>query len=102
MTVALVLVVSVWFSIQILKVREPNAGLLILHYNVYTGIDAIRPWGFAYLLPLVWLLFTCVDMAWAFGVYREDSYQAWTFLLLASAWSIPWIMTLWHLVRINR
>jgi len=101
-TAALTLVVSLWFCFQIFNVREHSQGLLVLHYNVYTGIDAIGSWGWAYLLPLAWLVFTAVDMAWAFGVYREDIYQAWTFILIAAAWSIPWMITLWHLVRINR
>lgn len=100
-TGVIVLLASIWFCAQIFRLRSTSTGLLVLHYNVYTGIDAIRPWGWGFLLPCIWLLVTLVDMAWAFGVYREDAYQAWAFVLIAAGWSIPWIMTLWHLVRMN-
>lgn len=96
-----VLIASAWFSWQIVGLRHAPQGLLVLHYNVYFGIDALRAWGWMFVFPAVWILCTCIDLLWMFGVYREDLYQAWALLFLMIVWSIPWTMLLWHLVRIN-
>ncbi len=91
-----------WFIARIVPLRYAGNGQLVLHYNVYVGIDALGSWGWLLVAPLVWFVMVALDLLWAFGVYREDLYQAWTFLLLAPLWSLPWIVALWHLVRINQ
>ncbi len=101
-TALVVLVGSVWFSWQVIHLRHAPQGLLVFHYTIYFGIDAMKPWGWMFVLPLTWILWTVVDVLWAFGVYREDMHQAWALLFAASVWSIPWMMTLWHLVRMNQ
>lgn len=100
-TVFVVVVASLWFSVQVIALRHTTQGLLVLHYNVYFGIDAIKHWAWMLLLPATWVLCTLVDVLWVFGVYRADAYQAWSLLSIALLWSIPWMMTLWHLVGIN-
>jgi hypothetical protein len=100
-TVACVFSTTIWFCTRVIGLRTIDQGHLVLHYTIEGGIDAIRVWQAAFLLPLTWCLFTGLDLVWAFGVYREDAYQAWMFFMLALAWSIPWMFTLWHLIRIN-
>ncbi len=101
-TAFFVLLGSAWFMMQMFFLHRLTGGSLVLHYNIYLGIDTIAAWGWAMMIPVVWILFTLVDFLWAFGVYRQDVYQAWAFLIIAALWSIPWMMTLWHLVVINR
>lgn len=94
---------SAWFIARMAALHgQATGGLMVLHYNIYVGIDAIGPWGWIFLFPAAWLVLVMADLVWAYGIYREDLYQAWSFLLLAMLWSIPWMMALWHLVRINQ
>ena len=101
-TVVFALGISSWFVWQIIKLRHTANGLLVLHHNVYVGIDAIKPWWWAFGLPLVWLGCLSVDMLWAFGAYRKNAYQTWALLFVASAICVPYFLTLWQLIRINR
>lgn len=100
-TSILVLTMSGWFGYRVLGLRGSSGGRLVLHYSVEWGIDAIQPWYWALVFPATWLIVTVVDLLWAFGVYREDRYQSWVFFSFALGWSIPWVMVLWHLIRIN-
>lgn len=100
-TVAVLLMVNSWFIVHIIELREISNGMLVVHDNAYFGIDAVKPWPWTLLLPVLWITVTGVDLVWAFGVYRQDSYQSWTLFFIAMAWSIPWSMFLWHLIRIN-
>ena len=101
LTVLFVLGGVSWFITNIIPLRYASNGQLVLHYNIYVGIDALGAWGWLFVPPLVWVAVVALDIAWAFGVYREDIYQSWTFLLFAPLWSLPWMVALWHLVRIN-
>lgn len=93
---------SGWFIANMIALRHQVLGPIVLHYNIYVGVDALGAWGWIFLFPVVWLGMLMADFAWAFGVYREDVYQAWCFFFLAAVWSIPWMMALWHLVKINQ
>lgn len=101
-TACLLLATTVWFSAKVISLRHVEGGQLVLHYSVELGIDAIRPWAWALFLPAVWLMVTVLDLLWAFGIYRDDVYQSWAFFGIALAWSIPWMLALWHLIRINQ
>ncbi len=101
-TVVFGIIGSAWFIAHMLPLRHATHGRLVLHYSVYFGIDAIKPWGWLFALPVCWIVSVMIDVVWSLGVYREDAYQAWAILFVASISSIPWMMTLWHLIGINR
>ncbi len=100
MTFFLVLTSSLWFLWKIIPARRPN-GTAVLHYTIYLGIDAVRPWWWVFFLPLTWILVTALDLLLAFGYHRKDPHFSFSLFALALAWSVPWVVALFYLVRIN-
>lgn len=78
-----------------------RAGTVILHYNIYLGIDEIRPWPWIFLLPAAWVSITALDLAFAFGLYRVDPHFSSSLVVLALAWALPWLGALFYLSLIN-
>ena len=91
---------SAFFLWKILPARH-STGTLVLHYNVYFGVDEIRPWGWIFFPPAAWIFITAMDLAIAHGFYRTDPHFSSVLILLSCAWSVPWIITLYHLARMN-
>lgn len=69
--------------ILVLFVR-PQQSLVILHYNVYFGVDLIGDWMQAYLIPSIGLLFLAVNTLLARSFYNQKERVAAYVLLLAS------------------
>lgn len=78
-----------------------QAETVIVHYNIYLGIDQVRPTHWLFLIPLVWWVFTLVDVGIAYGLYHKDPQLAMSLLYLALAWSVPWLVTLYYLTVVN-
>ncbi len=57
---------------------------LILHYNVYFGIDITRPWWEAYYIPAVGSIFLLVNISLAYYFYLQKERIASYLLLLTS------------------
>lgn len=91
---------SAFFLWKTLPARH-GSGTLILHYNVYFGVDEIRSWEWVFLLPAAWIILTVADVVIAYGFHHTDPHFSAALILLSCAWSIPWIITLYSLTRIN-
>lgn len=72
------------FGILAFFVRQTET-LLILHYNVYFGVDLLGAWWQAYVLPVLSLLFFSVHLLLAYRFYRNAERIAAYLLLLASS-----------------
>ena len=57
---------------------------LILHYNVYFGIDITHPWWEAYLIPTVGSILLLVNFLLAYHFYDQKERVASYLLLLTS------------------
>lgn len=57
---------------------------IVLHYNVYLGVDVIGDWWQAYSLPVISNLFLLVDTILAYLFYQKKERLAAYIFLLAS------------------
>lgn len=97
---ALPLFLGLWFLLQVLPVAKAS-GSLVYHYNIYLGIDDVRTWWWAFILPLTWLVFTLADLVVAYGVYRTDTHLSAALVSFAVAWGLPWAGALFYLYLFN-
>ncbi len=98
---ALLLIVGTTFFFWRTLSRPRQNGSVILHYNVYLGIDEIGAWPWAFLLPGVWLAATALDLAFAYGSYRADPHLAVSLVASAALLAIPWAVALYYLSVVN-
>ena len=99
-TLILVVAGSAAFFWRVIPARRA-AGTMVIHYNIYLGIDEVRGWGWVFLLPSVWLLLTLVDLWWAFGAYHHDPHLAASLVSLALLSALPCAGALYYLARMN-
>jgi hypothetical protein len=92
--------VSAWFLSSVLPVARAN-GTFAYHYNIYLGIDDIRPWGWAFALPAAWIGLTVLDLLVAYGYYRKDVVLASSLFALSALWALPWSSALFYLALVN-
>ena len=59
--VALMFVGTVPFFVYRLLPHAYRSGTVVLHYNVYFGIDRIQTWGWMFFLPFLWLCLLVFD-----------------------------------------
>jgi hypothetical protein len=71
------------WAILILFIRL-SSGNIILHYNVYFGVDKIGGWKNAFLLPLIGLAVFLINLLLAAYLYRKKERIASYILLVAS------------------
>lgn len=100
LTVAIVLAMSAYYLWRTLPSAQEH-DFVVMHYNVYLGIDDVRSWPWIFFLPTLWILLTLADIALAFGFYRADSQFSLSLILSAFAWSLPWAGALFYLSIIN-
>lgn len=84
----------------ILPARK-QSGTLIVHYNIYFGIDDVRQWAWIFLLPCLWLFFLVCDVVFALSISKYDPQAASSLLVIALFLSLLTIIGFYCLVRIN-
>lgn len=62
---------------------EPTNELVPFHYNIYLGIDLIKPWWHLYQLPLIGLIIFLINFSLAFITYKDNKLLSY-FLIFAS------------------
>lgn len=78
-----------------------ESGTVVLHYNIYLGIDDVVAWPWAFFWPGIWLVLTGLDIILAFGWYRTDPHLSTSLFVFAAAWAIPWALALYYLTLAN-
>ncbi|MSR85436.1 hypothetical protein EXS71_03330 [Candidatus Uhrbacteria bacterium] len=91
---------SIYFLWKLLPARH-DSPTMVIHYNIYLGIDQIQSWHWIWFLPGIWSVLTLLDLILAYGWYRGEFHLAWSLVILSIAWSIPWFISLVYLIRIN-
>ncbi len=75
---------------------------IILHYNVYFGVDMIGDWWQAYFLPLITLIITLINTVLAYFFYKNKERIISYILLLASLLSqVGGAIAIGSIIRIN-
>ena len=98
-TLAMVVLGSSWFLWRVIPHRQ--SGTLVLHYNVYLGVDEVRAWEWILLLPGIWFIVSLVDVLCGYGFYHRDPQLAGSLIGLAFFWSVPWMIALYYLTLVN-
>lgn len=63
---------------------KPNDLPIVLHYNVYFGVDVIGDWRQVFLLPAIGLVFMIINGMLSYALYaRRERIAAYVFLLTA-------------------
>lgn len=94
------LIVSIVYVVRLFPVRGQSS-TFVLHSNVYLGIDDVRTFAWAFLPLAIWVGCTFVDLVIAYGSFRNDLQFSLSLALLACVWSVPWIIGLSYLLRLN-
>lgn len=81
LSVAFLMNVATW--LVLLFAVSPKRGTVILHYNVYLGVDMVGPYGQVFLVPAIGLLFLVVNGFLAAFLYNSWERIAAYMLLLA-------------------
>ena len=75
---------------------------IVLHYNVYLGVDVIGDWWQAYFLPIISNLFLLVNTFLAYFFYqKKERLAAYIFLLASFFVSAGILIAIVGLVMIN-
>lgn len=77
------LFLSVSFGILLFFIR-PREAPIVLHYNVYFGVDLLGAWWQAYLLPIGGILILLAHLILARFFYREKDRIAAYLILLST------------------
>ncbi|MFA6973860.1 MAG: hypothetical protein WC238_03965 [Parcubacteria group bacterium] len=72
----------IWFGLKIFIV--PVDLPIILHYNVYFGVDMLGDWRQVYILPLLGLILLIINLSLALHFYSQKERIASHILLMAT------------------
>ena len=78
-----------------------RSGVLVLHYNIYLGIDDVRAWPWIFLSPGIMLLILLTNTSIAFGLYRTDTLAARTLMVVSVVLVAIWIVSSFFLIHVN-
>lgn len=98
---ALIVTVTTGFYLWKMLAHARADGTVVLHYNIYLGIDDVVAWPWAFFWPGIWLMLTALDILLAFGWYRTDPHLSSSLFVFAGAWTIPWAIALYYLTLAN-
>lgn len=71
-TLELNFLMNLSFWVFLLWNLEPTAELIPFHYNIYLGIDLIKPWWYLFELPLISLIILLTNFGLAFIIYKHN------------------------------
>ncbi len=78
-----------------------RSGVITFHYNVYLGIDDVRPWAWVFMLPGAALGFALVDSLFALSLFRHHPLASRTVMALGMLSTIVWAVGTFFLMLIN-
>jgi len=78
-----------------------RSGVLTLHYNVYLGIDEVRPWPWVFFSPAIMLGILLLNDVFALGLFRQDELAARTLFVITSALVLLWGVASFFTAAVN-
>lgn len=92
--------VSAWMLWRLIP-EGMRAGVLVLHSNIYLGIDEVKPWPWIFLFPIGIILAFGVNAIAAFTVFREEELAAKTLVTVSASLTALWVLSIFFLVLVN-
>lgn len=78
-----------------------QSGILVMHYNIYLGIDNVQPWKWILVFPAGMISIYLVNTSVALGLYRPDELAAKTLVGFTAALTVLWCTGCFFLILIN-
>lgn len=78
-----------------------RSGVITIHYNVYLGIDDVRPWPWIFALPGAALIVLLVDILIAFGMFRHSALASRTIIAMGGVAAILWAIGIFFIILVN-
>ncbi|MFH1564683.1 MAG: hypothetical protein ABIC82_02415 [bacterium] len=75
---------------------------IILHYNIYFGIDKIGDWTNIYYLPLIGLAILFINLLGGYLLYQKDKLISYFFLSVAFLVQILLILATFFIIVVNQ
>lgn len=97
----LVIVAASVFFLWRLIPEGLRSGILVMHYNVYLGIDNVQAWQWIMVFPAGMMAIYLINILTALGLYRPDELAAKTLVGFTAALTVLWCTSLFFLVLIN-
>lgn len=91
---------SGWF-LWVMIPEGLRSGLLVLHYNLYVGIDEVHPWPWVFLLPGMLIVMVCTDLLASAFLFRRDRIASRVLLCAGSLFVIMALIGAFFLVSVN-
>ena len=99
-TVVLLVGMSAYYLIRVLP-DGWRSGATTLHYNVYLGIDDVRPWPWAFAVPGIAIAVAALDTLVALGLHRQDTLASRTLAVVGLVSAVLWTVAVFFLVLVN-
>ncbi|MDI6778223.1 MAG: hypothetical protein QMD77_03455 [Patescibacteria group bacterium] len=96
---AVILNVIMWLAVW--RIVQPTDQPLILHYNVYFGIDAIGDWRNIYLMPALALALLIANAVLSRFFYYKERLASYLFALMALVVQLLMAVGLASVIMIN-
>lgn len=77
------------------------SGVITMHYNVYLGIDDVRPWPWVFAIPGTALGLVVIDTLLALGLFRKHPMAARTVTSVGLAAAVVWAIGAFFLMLVN-
>jgi len=78
-----------------------RSGVLILHYNIYLGIDDVRAWPWIFFVPGAMLVVYLADLVAACVLLKTDELAARALVALTAVLTVAWAVAAFFLILVN-
>jgi hypothetical protein len=99
-TVAFYVIATVLFFVHLIPTGMRN-GTLVFHYNLYLGIDDVRPWPWVIYPPAAAGLVLAANLLFSFLLFRHDRIASRILLSMASAFIILYAVGAAFIMNVN-
>jgi hypothetical protein len=100
-TAFLILIGMTIFFLKRLLPEGWRSGVVTLHYNVYLGIDDVRPWWWLFFIPGAAGGLFLMDVLLAASLFRMNALASRTILAIGAASLLVWAVGCFFLIRVN-
>lgn len=78
-----------------------QSGILVFHYNVYVGIDAVQPWPWVFMVAAIFFVLLFADLLISGFLFRHDRLASRVVLCMASVFTVLVLVGTYFLVLVN-
>lgn len=78
-----------------------RSGVVILHYNIYLGIDQVQAWPWMFVSPAIMFAIVIVNMLFALGCFARHELAAKACVVMTLIIALLWGISSFFLVLVN-